>query len=110
MFFALAVILFFAYNAIKAGTFTIGDFILFEYYFWFLTDLPGVFSSVYSKYKQLAVAKQRIQEFDLLADTENNTMKHSDSVNGIFIQNKYEIKKNELCLIKGKMVVEKACF
>ncbi|MEC3034786.1 ABC transporter ATP-binding protein, partial [Bacillus thuringiensis] len=102
MFFALAVILFFAYNAIKAGTFTIGDFILFEYYFWFLTDLPGVFSSVYSKYKQLAVAKQRIQEFDLLADTENNTMKHSDSVNGIFIQNKYEIKKNELCLIKGE--------
>ncbi|KEO78086.1 ABC transporter ATP-binding protein/permease [Paenibacillus polymyxa] len=102
MFFALAVILFFAYNAIKAGTFTIGDFILFEYYFWFLTDLPGVFSSVYSKYKQLAVAKQRIQEFEPLADTENNTMKHSDSVNGIFIQNKYKIKKNELCLIKGK--------
>ena len=42
-----------AYDFIKSGKFTIGDLILFEHCFWFLTELPGAISGILSKYKQI---------------------------------------------------------
>lgn len=100
MFLALAIILFFTYDAIQTGVFTIGNFILFEYYFWFLTDLPNAFSSVFSRYKQMSVAKQRIQALDEsnIINDENISYK---IIEGMLIQNNYQVNRNELCVIKG---------
>lgn len=101
MYFALAVILFFAYHEIQGGTFSIGDFVLFEYYFWFLTDLPGVFSSVYTKFKQMEVVKQRMQEFTDLAETPLGKDSCKYDFTAVIVKNKYQMKKNQLTLITG---------
>lgn len=62
MFLALGTILFFINSLINKGYFTIGNFILFEYYFWFMTDLPGVFSGIYTKGKQMSIIRDRMSE------------------------------------------------
>lgn len=101
MFLALAVILFFTYDAIHQGVFTIGNFILFEYYFWFMTDLPNSFSSIYSKYKQMSVAKQRILSYDEISEEHKMDQDKNKDVEGVLIQKQYQIHKNEICIIKG---------
>lgn len=96
MFLALATILFFTYSFIENGFFSIGNFILFEYYFWFLTDLPNVFSSVYSRYKQMSVARNRIEEI-------NNTINDINKENGNIISiGNHKVEKDNKYLIKGK--------
>lgn len=72
MFLALAALLFFMNSLIDKGYFTIGNFILFEYYFWFLTDFPGVFSNVYAKAKQMSIARKRIEKLDEAMNNSNN--------------------------------------
>jgi len=62
MYIALAVVLLIACYEMNSNTFSVGDFVLYEYYFWFLSDLPTVFSSVLSKYRQMAVSIGRIQK------------------------------------------------
>ncbi len=101
MFLALAVILFFTYDAIHKGVFTIGNFILFEYYFWFMTDLPNSFSSIYSKYKQMSVAKQRILSYDSISQTQHAINSVKDDIEGAIINGKCRVHKNEVCIIKG---------
>lgn len=102
MFLALAVILFFTQPLIRKGIFTIGNFILFEYYFWFLTDLPNVFSSIYSSYKQMSVAERRIAEFEHLAA---DNVYHYNFDNELLMQiskGNYNFDNNVLYLVTGK--------
>lgn len=72
MSFAQAVILFFAFDYIKLGTFSIGDLILFEHCFWFFTDLPGALSGMFGKYKQMSVSVKRINDLD--SDTNSDVL------------------------------------
>lgn len=109
MYFALGVILFFSNNAIKGGTFSIGDFVLYEFYFWFLSESPTIFSSVFSRYKQMMVAKRRINQFEELASEELSDSKireiGNESIDGLEIcwnSQEFHVKNNELCVINGK--------
>ena len=113
MYFALGVILFFANNAIQSKVFSVGDFVLYEYYFWFLSELPTVFSATYSKYKQMRVAKKRLNYFEALVPnldaklntTVLNVREIANSIDNIEINysaQKILVKKNELLVIGGK--------
>ena len=81
MFFAQAVILFFAYGFIKDGKFTVGDLILFEHCLWFLTELPSAISGILSKYKQLTVPKSRIEKLSELEDDSNKNFQFDVKIN-----------------------------
>jgi ATP-binding cassette subfamily B protein len=53
-------ILFMAGSAIRAGTFTVGDLVLFTYYLWFITEWTWMIGRMLARYKQTGVAKERI--------------------------------------------------
>ncbi len=60
---ALAVILLIGIKYFKSGSFFIGEFALFEYYFWFIgATFPTVVVQFYKSYKQLSVSVKRIGE------------------------------------------------
>lgn len=48
--------------AINNGTFTVGDFALFMYYIWFITDFFSTTGSFIGDYKTQAVSIQRLEE------------------------------------------------
>jgi len=58
---SLGIILLLGSSLLKSGSFTIGDFALFEYYFWFIgATFPYILSEFYKSYKQIPVAFSRL--------------------------------------------------
>lgn len=57
---AIGIILLFGSNLLKKGKFTVGDFAMFEYYFWFIRLLPASIGSFLKQYKQSNVSFSRI--------------------------------------------------
>lgn len=102
MFFAQAVILFFAYGFIKDGTFTVGDLILFEHCFWFLTELPSAISGILSKYKQIAVSKDRINKLCVLEEETDECFNFGGQIKCIH--------ENNIYLVTGKNGSGKSLF
>lgn len=102
MFFAQAVILFFAYGFIKDGTFTVGDLILFEHCFWFLTELPSAISGILSKYKQLAVSRNRINKLCALEEEVDECFNFGGHIK--------RIGENNIYLVMGKNGSGKSLF
>jgi ATP-binding cassette subfamily B protein len=47
-------------QAIRAGTFTLGDFALFVYYLEWLTEITGLFGAFIARYKQMGVSFARM--------------------------------------------------
>ncbi len=102
MFFAQVVILFFAYGFIKDGTFTVGDLILFEHCFWFLTELPSAISGILSKYKQLAVSKDRISQLNSLTEEDYECFNFGGKIKCV--------DKSNIYLVTGKNGSGKSLF
>lgn len=57
---AVGAILLLAITDFKNGSFTLGNLVLFEYYFWFLNSLPTMIGNFARKYKQASIAINRI--------------------------------------------------
>lgn len=57
----LGIILLIAIPLFKKGVFTIGEFVMFEYYYAFLAMLPGALGAIVRKRKQTEVAVKRLQ-------------------------------------------------
>jgi len=55
-------ILLFAADAIRAGTFKVGDFALFVFYLGWVTELPGYAGLMFSVIQQVGVSKERLIE------------------------------------------------
>ena len=58
----IGITLLLAGQAMAAGTFTVGDFALFVYYLWFVTQLPSVLGTFFGDYKQQEVSINRMAE------------------------------------------------
>ncbi len=70
------VILLLSAQAMRAGTFTVGDFALFVYYLGFVTDFTGLIGERWAWYKQVGVSVDRL--LVLLHDAPPETLvKHS---------------------------------
>lgn len=57
----LGVILLIAIPFFAAGRFTVGEFVMFEYYYAFLTSLPGALGSLVRKSRQTKVSVKRME-------------------------------------------------
>jgi ATP-binding cassette subfamily B protein len=55
-------ILLFAAGVMNAGTFTIGDFALFASYIWPVTQMMRLVGAVITRYKQVSVSSERLEE------------------------------------------------
>ena len=60
--FGVGVMLLLAGSAISAGTFTVGDFLLFTTYLWFTTQAPSELGTFYGDYKTQEVSISRLLE------------------------------------------------
>ncbi len=58
----LSIILIFAVSFFRNGSFTVGNFVLFEYYFWFLSSLPDCIANILKERKLSIVAYDRIHK------------------------------------------------
>jgi ATP-binding cassette subfamily B protein len=58
----IGLMLLLAGQAMVDGAFTVGDFALFTYYIWFVTDLPGYLGTFIGDVKQQEVAIERLVE------------------------------------------------
>lgn|GEM_PF-569613 len=72
----------------KNGSFTLGNLVLFEYYFWFLNSLPTMIGNFTRKYKQASIAINRIDSIG------KNVSKYGKVVN-----------TNDTCKLDGNIVV-----
>lgn len=79
---ALAVILLIGIKYFKSGTFFIGEFALFEYYFWFIgATFPTVVVQFYKSYKQLSVSINRMNEIAYFDENQKELVKSSIDYN-----------------------------
>lgn len=100
----LGIILILAIPFFKNGSFTVGDFVLFEYYFWFLAYLPESIGNLLRKYKQsnfsyerLNLIKGQIEEFKFI-----NTLDiHEDKLQIVYNDEIIKLNMGESLLIKG---------
>jgi len=53
-------ILLLAAQSMRAGSFTVGDFALFTYYLWFISEFTGLLGFMLARYKQAGVAIDRM--------------------------------------------------
>jgi ATP-binding cassette subfamily B protein len=60
--FGVGVMLLLAGSALSAGTFTVGDFLLFTTYLWFTTQAPSELGTFYGDYKTQEVSISRLLE------------------------------------------------
>jgi len=60
--FGIGVVLLAAGQAMAAGQFTVGDFALFVYYFWFTTEVPSLLGTFVGDYKTQEVSIERMLE------------------------------------------------
>lgn len=60
--FGIGVVLLVAGQAMAAGQFTVGDFALFVYYFWFTTEVPSLLGTFVGDYKTQEVSIERMLE------------------------------------------------
>jgi ATP-binding cassette subfamily B protein len=58
---ALGVMLLLAAEQMQSGTFTVGDFALFEYFLWFMRMLPYYIGQLLAHYKQVGVSIERME-------------------------------------------------
>ena len=79
VYFALGIVLVFAANMFKSGEFTVGDFAIFEYYFWFIRMLPSHIGKLIKQYKQSIVSINRVES--LIEGRSLNTLVESKEWN-----------------------------
>ncbi len=60
--FGIGVTLLLAGQALRSGSFTVGDFALFAYYLWFTTEVPTIIGTFIGDYKQQQVSITRLIE------------------------------------------------
>jgi len=60
-------------SSLQDGTFTIGDFALFVYYLWFVTDLTALTGIFFARFKQAGVSFERMAKLIEGAPPENLT-------------------------------------
>lgn len=84
--------------SINNNGFTIGDFVLFEYYFWFLSSLPTFFGTVFQKLKISTVAYNRISSYK---------KERNEGVNTSFNGEKFIIEFNKDTALFKKFCAQK---
>lgn len=124
---AVGAILLVAITDFKNGSFTLGNLVLFEYYFWFLNSLPTMISNFIRKYKQAYIAINRIDSIGkniskrLEVVNENSTCKLDGNivvvlkqeipyVRALFKGFSFQFSQNALVVISGEIGAGKTSF
>ncbi len=96
--FGTGLILMMAGQAMRMGSFTVGDFALFVFYMGFVTELTGMFGALLAFYKQVGVSFERMVK--LLQDASPGTLvKHGPVyMRGEMLTVPYIAKRKEDCL------------
>lgn len=111
----------------KNGSFTLGNLVLFEYYFWFLNSLPTMIGNFTRKYKQAYIAINRIDSIGKNVSkcyevvNENSTCKLNGDivvtlkqeipyVRALFKGFSFEFSQNALIAISGEIGAGKTSF
>lgn len=124
---AVGAILLVAITDFKNGSFTLGNLVLFEYYFWFLNSLPTMISNFIRKYKQAYIAMNRIDSigknvtryrkivdennvYSLDGDIVVNLKQEIPYVRALFKGFSFEFSQNALVVISGEIGNGKTSF
>lgn len=120
---AVGAILLLAITDFKNGSFTLGNLVLFEYYFWFLNSLPTMIGNFTRKYKQANIAINRIDSIGKYGEVvnENNIFKLDGDivvtlkqeipyVRALFKGFSFEFSQNALVVISGEIGSGKTSF
>lgn len=88
-------ILLIAGSALQDGTFTIGDFSLFVYYLWFVSDLTALIGIFFARFRQTGVSLERMDKLMDGTPPQNLVKKTVVFTRGEFPQVQYYPKKTE---------------
>lgn len=123
----VGIILLLAIADFKKGSFTLGNLVLFEYYFWFLNSLPTMIGNFTRKYKQANIAINRIDSigknvtrYREVVNENNNCKLDGDIVvtlkqeipyvQALFKGFSFEFSQNALVVISGEIGSGKTSF
>ena len=90
-------------SSLQDGTFTIGDFALFVYYLWFVTDLTALTGIFFARFKQAGVSFERMAKLIEGAPPENLTRRTPVYLAGDFPTVPYTPKTADHQLVQDKL-------
>ena len=88
-------ILLIAGSALQDGTFTIGDFSLFVYYLWFVTDLTALTGIFFARFRQTGVSLERLDKLMIGAQPQNLVEKTPIFLRGEYPQVEHQSKTDQ---------------